>query len=233
MDHYRKDLEQVILGACLLENGYNRVAGILSFKNFTPSSTYNHQLIFQSIQNLYPSSPIDILTVTHKIKKLEYSSYLAYCMNKVCNVANLRFHAFILLQESMRSLLVERLNMAMNMELKTVTKAHINDIVKKCLDPYSDIVKFYDLLPDFLKSVNAEESLIKEMTNLKNDLYEKTIRIKKQAHIDCLFNNLQRLPEGTLDSKSKLCMTHLINVIKGILVTEGIDDKTATKILDI
>ena len=233
MNEDRQDLEQIIIGSCLLENGYARVAGVLTSKNFTASNTYNNQAIFKAIEALYPNSPIDIITVNNKVNKPYYAHYLASCSSRVSSIANIRYHAFLLLQLSMRDVLIEKLNTTNGKEFSISTKATINEIIDECLDHSNDILDIYDKVPIHLKNLNTEESLIKEFTNLKNDLYEKAIRIKKQAHIDCLFNNLQILSEVTLDSKSKLCMTHLINVIKGILVTEGIDNKTAKKILDI
>ena len=233
MTQFKQDLEQIIIGACLLENGYQRVAGVLTSKNFTASHPFDHQAIFRAIETLYPCDPINLLTVRHKINKPGYAYYLAECSSKVCSAANLRHDAFILLQLSMRDVLIERLNNANRGELSLSTKVAINEIIDECLDHSNDIHKIYERSPIHLAHIGAEESLVKEITDLNSGLLQKVVKIKNQAHIDCLFDNLQRIPEVALDSTSKLCLTHLVDVIKGILVTGRVDDKTAEKILSI
>lgn len=233
MNQYRQHLEQIIIGSCLLENGYDRIAGVLNFKNFTPSNSYDHQVIFKAIEALYPCSPIDLLTVTHKINNQDYAYYLAECSSKVSSAAHLRYHAFILLQLSMRDVLIERLNKANGNEFSLSTKVAINEIIDECLDYSRDILDIYEKAPIHLANIGAEESLVKEITNLKIGLSEKVIKIKKQAHIDSLFANMQRIPEIILDSKAQLCQDHLVNLIKGILVTGRVDDQAAEKILSI
>ncbi len=233
MNQFRQDLEQTIIGACLLENGYARVAGVLTSKNFTASNQFDHQAIFKAIETLYPCSPIDLLTVNNKVDKPNYGWYLAGCSSMVSSAANLRYHAFMLLQLSMRDVLIERLNMASSKELSLLTKSAINEIIDECLDHSTDILAIYEKAPIHLTNIGAEESLIKEITILNNTLLRKTFKIKNQAHIDCLFENMQRIPEVTLDSTSKLCLAHLIDLTKGILITGRVNDKTAEKILSI
>ena len=232
MNQFRQDLEQTIIGACLLENGYARVAGVLTSKNFTASDQFDHQAIFKAIETLYPCNPIDLLTVNHKVNKPNYGWYLAGCSSRVSSAANLRYHAFILLQLSMRDVLIDRLNMASSKELSILTKAAINRIIDKCHSA-DDILQTYEEAPILLTNIGAEESLIKEITGLHNALFRKVFKIKKQAEIDCLFDHLQRISELTFDSTSKLCMAHLVDVMKGVIVTGRVDNKTVEKILSI
>lgn len=233
MNQFRQDLEQIIIGSCLLENGYARVAGVLTSKNFTASDQFDHQAIFKAIETLYPCNPIDLLTVNHKVNKPDYGWYLAGCSSRVSSAANLRYHAFILLQLSMRDVLIERLNMASSKELSLLTKSAINEIIDECLDHSTDILAIYEKAPIHLTNIGAEESLIKEITSLNNTLLRKVFKIKNQANINCIFENMLRISEVTFDSTSKLCLAHLVDVMKGVIVTGKVDDKTAKKILSI
>lgn len=143
-DEYRVQLEQTIIGACLLENGYDRIAGVLSPKTFTSSIQYNHQVIYKAIEALYPDRPVDPLTVTHELNQPSYASYLAHCSSLVSSSANLRYHAFILLQLSMRDALIQTLSKASEKELSLTTKAALQEIIDECLDSDNDILELYE-----------------------------------------------------------------------------------------
>jgi len=62
------DLEEAVLGACLLEKGaYDEIAHILDAECFYLDK---HQRIFQSIARLAAAAdPVDILTVTNDLKQ--------------------------------------------------------------------------------------------------------------------------------------------------------------------
>ena len=98
------DLEEAVLGALMLErNAVNEIIDILK-----PESFYreNHQKIYAVIMELFhDSEPIDILTVTAKLRKKSEldlvggAYYISYLTNRVASSANIQFHARIVSQK--------------------------------------------------------------------------------------------------------------------------------------
>ena len=98
------DLEEAVLGALMLDkDALTNVIDILQ-----PASFYKeaHTRIFSAIQRLFQrSEPIDILTVTHELKKsgeLEIiggAYYITQLTNRVASAANAEYHARIISQK--------------------------------------------------------------------------------------------------------------------------------------
>jgi len=225
-EDYRLQLEQTIIGTCLLENGYDRIAGVVSHKNFNVKSPFDHQAIFQAIEVMYPDRPIDLLTVTHELNQPFYAGYLAHCSNLVSSSANLRYHGFILLQLSMRDALIRALSYASERELGLTTKAALQDIIDECLDSDNDILEIYEKSPSYLQSIGVEDNLLAEINKLKEGLQTKVDLIKKQAQVDCLIQRLERLQQNGSDIKSRLCLAKLTEMIKAIIVKGTVSDET-------
>lgn len=106
------DVEEVVLGACMLESGsIERVADFL-----TPSHFYKeaHSRIWECCLELFnENQPIDILTVTQRLKKKEMleiaggAYYVSTLTNKVNSSANLEAHAKILIEHAIKRHLIE------------------------------------------------------------------------------------------------------------------------------
>lgn len=100
-----KDLEEAVLGAMMLDkDAVNDAIDILN----TSRCFYDpkHQVIFNAIQQLFGSSePIDLLTVTEKLKsngELAISGgplYLSQLTNRVGSAAHVEYHSRIIVQK--------------------------------------------------------------------------------------------------------------------------------------
>lgn len=98
------DLEEAVLGALMLErNALTSVIDALHPECFYKEA---HQKIYRTIHDLFhKAEPIDILTVTHALKKsgeLEIVGgpyYITQLTNRVASAANIEFHARIILQK--------------------------------------------------------------------------------------------------------------------------------------
>jgi replicative DNA helicase len=110
-----KDLEAAVLGALLIDrDAINIVMDILSPGDFYDPS---HEIIYNAIVSLFDKMlPIDILTVTEKLKQagnLEKAGG-AYAIvelaNKVASGANVEFHARIIAQKSIQRGLISLSN---------------------------------------------------------------------------------------------------------------------------
>lgn len=101
--HYSKELEEGILGACLLEKeAFGRTFGLIEKENFYFEG---HQLIYDTIAELYNSGfPIDILTVVdylvNKQNKIEIDGtnvpyFVTRITNHVVSSAHIEYHSII------------------------------------------------------------------------------------------------------------------------------------------
>src|SRR5690606_8318249 len=126
------DLEEAVIGAMMLEqNAVNTVIDILK-----PSSFYReaHSKIYEAIITLFQKGePIDILTVTHALRKqgdldiVGGPLYISQLTNRVASTANIETHARIVAQK-----FIQR-------ELIRIS----NEIVKDAYDETTDV---FDLL---------------------------------------------------------------------------------------
>lgn len=98
------DIEEAVLGALMLEkDALTAVIDILRPECFYKEA---NQKIFRAIHSLFHTAePIDILTVTHALKKsgeLEIVGgpyYITQLTNRIASAANIEFHARIILQK--------------------------------------------------------------------------------------------------------------------------------------
>ena len=98
------ELEETVLGALMLEKGSEiQIMDILRPESFYVES---HQKIYEAIMQLSADhAPIDIFTVTERLKKNETleiaggAFYIAQLTNKVGSAAHLEFHARIIAQK--------------------------------------------------------------------------------------------------------------------------------------
>lgn len=97
-----KDLEQVILGAILVDNSARDKVNFLSPEHFYFD---NHKLIFELCQTV---EVVDIITVAEKLKyRCGGPAYLAELTNRVASAANLEYHARILIQKHVQRELIK------------------------------------------------------------------------------------------------------------------------------
>ena len=99
---HSKDLEQVILGAILVDNNARDKVNFLSPEHFYFD---NHKLIFELCQSV---EVVDIITVAEKLKyRCGGPAYLAELTNRVASAANLEYHARILIQKHVQRELIK------------------------------------------------------------------------------------------------------------------------------
>lgn len=99
---HSKDLEQVVLGAILIDNNARDKVNFLSPEHFYFD---NHKLIFELCQSV---EVVDIITVAEKLKyRCGGPAYLAELTNRVASSANLEYHARILIQNHVQRELIK------------------------------------------------------------------------------------------------------------------------------
>jgi replicative DNA helicase len=126
------DLEQVVLGAMMLEKtAVNDTIDILSENSFYDPK---HQYIYKAIRTLFAAtSPVDLVTVTDRLSKSGKLSaaggagYISQLTNRVGSTANVQYHARIIAEKFIKR------------ELIRVS----NEIIK---DAFDDTVDVFELL---------------------------------------------------------------------------------------
>lgn len=155
------DLEEAVLGAIMLEqSAVNAVIDILKPQSFYKDS---HQRIFSAIIHLFQKpEPIDILTVTHALRKsgeLELVGgplYISQLTNRVASTANIETHARIIAQK-----FIQR-------ELIRIS----NEVIK---DAYEETTDVFDLLD------KAENNLFQVAEGNIRKNYDKMSSLIKSA----------------------------------------------------
>ncbi len=229
---YRCRLEQAIIGGCLLEDAFHKVADALTPGDFTKFTNVDHQRIFEAFQGLYPTQPIDILSVAGKISLPGYYSYLSECQATVCSTANIRHHALILVELSMLKELRSKLVVASSNERSTLVKAGINEILEEC-NGDGDILFIQGHAIGYLKDLGADSSLIESLSDLSQTFNLRLRRLISLSHVTTLMRNLESLSSCSEDPSSRACLAHLTEVIKVVLTGHRLSPETVTKILEL
>jgi hypothetical protein len=129
---HSKDLEQVILGAILVDNNARDKVNFLSPEHFYFD---NHKLIFELCQSV---EMVDIITVAEKLKyRCGGPAYLAELTNRVASAANLEYHARILIQKHVQR---ELIKVGINMINSII--ADTDDVFDTVRDLMQNIKKF-------------------------------------------------------------------------------------------
>lgn len=166
------ELEEAVLGACLVEQ--NAVA--LAIDLIKPEYFYvpNYQTIFEAITQLFKKNdPIDILTVSEKLKdlgKLEQVGgiyELSILTNKIASTANTEAHCYIIIE-------------------KYIARALINyssDSIKAAYDDSNDIFELIDDLS--VKLLALRQNTVKNKpVHIEQVANENMSEIKQKAKSD-------------------------------------------------
>lgn len=100
------DMEQAVIGACLIEqDAFSVVSDFLKPNSFYDSK---HQYLFEAIQSLASENhPVDILTVTQKLQASGHledaggPAYIAELSRNVLSAAHLEYHARVVAQKAL------------------------------------------------------------------------------------------------------------------------------------
>lgn len=185
------DLEEAVLGALLLErDALTSVIDILKPEIFYKEA---HQKIFQAISILFADTePIDILTVTNKLKTLGQLEevggpyYITQLTNRVGSPANIEFHTRILAQKYILRELI-----------------HVSSsTIKEAFEDSTDVFNLLDRAEQGLFDI-SENNFRRESTDMKTLVVEAIKEIEnakdsegKLRGVPSGFTELDRLTAG-------------------------------------
>ena len=175
------DLEEAVLGALMLEKeAVNDVIDVLSSESFYKEE---HNKIYGTIQELFhESQPIDILTVTERLKKngeLDFVGgpfYISQLTSKVASAANIEFHARIISQKYI---------------LRELIKIS-SETIKNCYDETSDVFDLLDHTEQALYKV-TEGNIRKDYSKMEDLMLEAIKKIEDLSQKD---DGLSGIPSG-------------------------------------
>lgn len=230
---YRLWLEQTVLGACLLENGYQKIADILQPVNFSTYNydkgfTHDHQQIFKGMQALYPKSPIDMLTVSCQLRGIVDAHYIVSLCNRLSSAANIRYHAILLLEISIRETFLTLLTSLQQNRTDMVNLA-LYEIQDEALDIDNDIFNVIE------KSIIYMQRLDEPVTNALVDFHlkidKRIAQIKNVSAVETLIQHLSQLNQIPNDPPTQMAVSHLTDIIKTILANGTVKKENINHIL--
>lgn len=154
------DLEQAVLGAMMLEkNAVNDTIDILTAQSFYDPK---HFYIFKAIVELFgSSSPIDLLTVTNKLKsggELELAGgavYIAQLTNRIASAAHVEYYARVISQKHIQRELIR-----MSSEVLKDAYEETTDVFELLNKAESDLFKIAE--NNMKKNVDSMQNVVKE-----------------------------------------------------------------------
>jgi replicative DNA helicase len=191
-----KELEEVVLGACMLDKS---AIDILIDINFKAECFYveSHQIIFQAMMEMQQRSyPIDELTLVEELKKKEQldvvggAFYILQLTNKVVSTANLETHARIVIQKFIQRELI-------NISGEIIGQA------------YEDGTDVFDLLDDSESKIFAVANIISQQNyyhasqvqaKTLNGLDKRRLNDSHLSGITSGFKSLDRITHGWQDT---------------------------------
>lgn len=165
--HHGKELEQAILGACMLEKlAFGRIYGVLDPEQFYVDG---HQLVYQAMKEMFEvNAGIDCLTVTEwiiakkGIEKINGDNSLYYVTrltNSVVSSAHLEYHSLLVKEMWQRRKVLEIKYRALDSDLDP--KKNVYDINEELNKVLGNSVKkdWYDMTELMIKLYQHQESV--------------------------------------------------------------------------
>lgn len=191
MSSIRIYTEELILGACLIENSaFLRVNKILNASNFTNQNIF----IWEAIEELLlRKQPIDILTVSKKIMETNtennndqvfkrVSIHLMELTQRVCSTANLEYHALVLielhLKDSLKQLsFIYKKQAAMNLQFAEDMGELFNMLMPADCDP---LELLFNTVSYLRINYPNESELYQSILDLANDFTKQAIVVRRE-----------------------------------------------------
>lgn len=178
------DIEQAVLGAMMLEK--NAVTDVIDM--LTPSSFYDpkHQFIYNAVRELFGnSSPIDILTVTNKLRQngeLEAaggSVYISQLTSRIASSAHVEFHARIIAEKYIKRELIRM----------------SSEVIRDAYDDTSDVFDVLNKAEGDLFQI-AENNMGKNADTMQNVVRQAIEEIEKASQNT---DGISGIPTGFFD----------------------------------
>lgn len=217
--NHRIELEQTIIGECLVRNNYINIAGYLRPQDFSTRTPFDHQAIYRRIESLYPLKSIDVLSVVQGIEIPGLARYLSNCIMVASSPYNLRNHVLCLLEYSLRDTLVFTLKQIQLGKIELTTKAAINEVIESVTTDDIDNLDSIEFIEEYLTKITDEPRVLDEIKNLRLAFANRLRKIQTSAQLDSLISNFQAIGGYVLDPQTRAILQETKQKLAGILIT--------------
>jgi len=216
----RMHLEACILGAVILENRFSEVGDILQATSFSDwRDQANHQIIWKTLDEMYPCHAIDLVSVRHYIKqhhKLDYMHHLTWCTDQVCGTNHIISHSLLLTELNIRSRFGE-LILALAGDAKGPYAAALLEVSNETEDPDLDIFDIVENTPSYLMDMDAPPEDIERLQDFEKMLATKARQIRKRVSISTLFDHMAMLHRHVINPSAKIAIGELSTLILDVI----------------
>lgn len=179
------DLEEAVLGACMIERGvYEEIGHLITMDCFYKDS---HQRVFSAIETLSSKNePVDILTVINQLKttgELEQvggAYYITQLTSRIASAANVQYHSMIIYQKYIQRMLINHsshlVQLAFEEDFDQVQTAwnQMTDAVDNLFLGKRSDRSIFQILQDHLKEIDRRIQMSEkgEMTGVKTGIVQ-------------------------------------------------------------
>lgn len=203
---WRIELEEIIIGACLLEkSAYSQVMDILSPQTFRGKTVVEtadgiritHGHLWSAIEKTYKVMPIDLVTVTKTLIS-DFGHYgplitaLCNMTDRVASSANIQTHALLLVESSIRDLTLIMVDSWIS-EPNGLRYEDLTGLIGEIANKEADLIKGIEIGIAFL-SHHGYEAEAEELRGLISSIADKIRRIQRRqyaSHITEQYNTLK------------------------------------------
>ncbi|MEM7550871.1 MAG: DnaB-like helicase N-terminal domain-containing protein [Bacteroidota bacterium] len=215
---HMRELEELVIGTVLSSNSYAQVCHILNEKHFRDSKGFSLRKVWKVCKLLFEEQkPIDVNSVYIKYSQTNGSEAdVAYKLcrltQKVYSDAHLSYHAFVLLELSIRDYFWLKLMQLLSVseqeeayEWAVIYKKMLSQIV----DPNCDVLQLALTIPDYLESSGLTEEA-EQLRAISEGINSRALQIKKPWQHTFLMNNIQRYMMGRVQDYSTRELSSLL-----------------------
>jgi hypothetical protein len=219
----RELLEKAVLGMAL-ENRYSLVGNILNSKNFNTTSRFNHKSIWRAMEMIFPTGPINILSVSSFLFKQDGISYHHY-LCELSNFAvsdNIKYFSIQLLELDIREKLAELIKLERR---KSVDKnefqlaQEFDKMIFSCQDWTQDIFESIDKIESYLM-INLKRSVSETLLNFFNSIPKKIRLIKSESQLQLVLSHLLTISPELQNRQVKILTEEIIFELKSNMNNE-------------
>ena len=201
---------------------------MISASNFTVTQGLDKPKVWKCIQKMYPTIPIDLITVTHYLVTHGYNeqsdtkqvNLLAYELtqltNSVASTANLQYHAMLILELDIWFKFLETMMSAKEMLENNVHDAAMQECIENMVIGEIDLFDGMHACQSYLDRIGIEPRAMGLINDFITNVNHKINVIKKQTQIDSIQHNMNRLLLETKDFNAHNAVSGLFEVLKNI-----------------
>jgi hypothetical protein len=216
----RKLLEQTVLGMAL-EKNFPKARIFVSERNFMVLSEHSHKLIWNSMEQLYPLSPIDTVSVSKQIFKTTGQSY-HYYLSRLAGLVvsdNIEYYSLQLLELDIRGKLLE----ALKLEESRARKNNNLEIASVYQSIYAvasiedqDLFELLDSTKAYI-SAYVKNEIPRSISLLIDSLPTKVKELKSATHLKQLIKNISVFEDSFKHQETKVLIRQLVNHLEAEL----------------